>query len=188
MKTHCHQDLSLLNETDTGRRRFLGSLLISGGAALLAPALWPGVAFAAGHTDVLLLSCMDYRLVGKTRRYMVRQGLGDKKYDQIVLAGASLGAVTGKFPEWNKTFWDELGLAIDLHHIHKVMILDHRDCGAYKEIFGKDFAKDPVEETRIHTEQLRELRKQIDDKYVAHVPHLKVELLLMNLAGSVQEI
>jgi carbonic anhydrase len=188
MKAHCHQDLNSLNETHPGRRQFLGSLLIGGGAAVLAPAIWPSLAFAAGHTDVLLLSCMDYRLVGKTRRYMVRQGLGDKKYDQIVLAGAALGAVTDKYPEWNKTFWDELGLAIDLHGIHKVMILDHRDCGAYQQIFGIDFARHPAEETRIHAEQLRELRKQIDDKYVAHVPHLKVELLLMNLKGQVQKI
>lgn len=86
---------------------------------MLALALWPGLAFAAGHTHALLLSCMDYRLVDKTRRYMVGRGLGNKKYDQIVLAGAALGAVTDKFPEWNKTFWDELGLAIDLSRVRE---------------------------------------------------------------------
>ena len=170
------------------RRRFLRTAIVGGGAAVLGTTLWPLAAFAAGHTDVLLLSCMDYRLTGKTRSYMVRRGLGDKKYDHIVLAGAALGAVTDKFPEWNKTFWDELGLAIDLHEVHKVMILDHRDCGAYKQIFGKDFAQYPAEETRIHTEQLQTLRHQIDEKYGKREPKLAVELLLMNLAGQVQEI
>jgi carbonic anhydrase len=170
------------------RRRFLRTTIVGGGAAVLGAALWPLGTFAAGHTDVLLLNCMDYRLVGQTRRYMVGRGLGDKKYDHIVLAGAALGAVTDKFPEWNKTFWDELGLAIDLHHVHKVMILDHRDCGAYKEILGKDFAKFPVEETRVHAEQLRTLRDKINEKYSQHTPKLEVELLLMNLAGKVQEI
>ena len=36
----------------------------------------------------------------------------------IVLAGAALGAVTPKFPAWNQTFWEHLGVAIDLHGIH----------------------------------------------------------------------
>ena len=180
-----YREAKFLKET---RRQFLRTAIVGGGAAAFGAALWPLGMFAAGHTDVLLLNCMDYRLVGKTRSYMVRRGLGDKKYDHIVLAGAALGAVTDKFPEWNKTFWDELGLAIDLHEIHKVMILDHRDCGAYKEILGKDFAKYPVEEARIHAEQLRTLRHQIDEKYAKREPKLEVELLLMNLGGKVQEI
>jgi carbonic anhydrase len=186
MKTNYSQMLRL-KQTQTGRRQFLRNAIAGGGAAILGTALWPR-AFAAGHTDALLLSCMDYRLVGETRRYMVGRGLGEKKYDHIVLAGAALGAITEKFPEWNKTFWDELGLAIALHGIHKVMVLDHRDCGAYKEIFGKDFARHPAEETRIHAEQLRILRHQIDERYAKHAPKLEVELLLMNLAGKVQEI
>ena len=182
------KDYSEVNWLEGTRRQFLRTAIVGVGAAVLGTALWPLGAFAAGHTDVLLLSCMDYRLTGKTRSYMVRRGLGDQKYDHIVLAGAALGAVTDKFPEWNKTFWDELGLAIDLHEVHKVMILDHRDCGAYKQIFGKDFAQYPAEETRIHAEQLRTLRHQIDEKYGKREPKLAVELLLMNLAGTVQEI
>ena len=182
------KDYPEVNWLEGTRRQFLRTAIVGGGAAVLGTALWPLGAFAAGHTDVLLLSCMDYRLTGKTRSYMVRRGLGDQKYDHIVLAGAALGAVTDKFPEWNKTFWDELGLAIDLHEVHRVMILDHRDCGAYKQIFGKDFAQYPAEETRIHTEQLQTLRHQIDEKYRKREPKLAVELLLMNLAGQVQEI
>src|SRR6266550_4739715 len=178
MRTNYSQ-LRFLKNTQTGRRQFLRNVIVGGGAATLGTAFWP-FTFAAGQTDALLLSCMDYRLVGKTRSYMVHRGLGDKKYDHIVLAGASLGAITNKFPEWNKTFWDELSLAIDLHGIYRVMVLDHRDCGAYKDIFGKDFAKNPAEETRVHAEQLRTLRHQIDEKYGKRRRSLEVELLLMN--------
>jgi carbonic anhydrase len=49
-----------------------------------------------------------------------------------------------KFPAWATTFWDHVQVAIDLHHIHKVVIMDHRDCGAYK-VIGKDLAADPKE-------------------------------------------
>ena len=98
--------------------------------------------------------------------------------------GAALGALTDKFPAWNQTFWDHLGVAIDLHKIHTVMVLDHRDCGAYKVILGEDLAKDPAKETAIHTTQLQRLGKMIKEKH----PALEVELFLMALDGKVERI
>lgn len=138
---------------------------------------------AAGHTEALVLSCMDYRLVDDTEHYFTERGMKDK-YDHIVLAGASLGAVTDKYPAWNQTFWDHLGVAIQLHNIVKVIVLDHRDCGAYKVIIGEDFGKTPEKETAVHTAQLNKLMQQIKAKY----PSLEVELLLMDLAGKVEKM
>src|SRR3954467_6569167 len=93
------------------RRDFLRMAAQGACAAVLAVGLRPEVALASGQAEVLLLSCMDYRLVDETERYMTNRGLRDK-YDHVVLAGASLGAVTEKYPDWNKTFWDHLALAI----------------------------------------------------------------------------
>lgn len=149
---------------------------------LLGMALLPGKA-AAGHTDVLLLSCMDYRLVDETERYMAGRDLRDK-YDHIILAGASLGATTDKYPSWNTTFWEHLDVAIKLHSIKKVIILDHRDCGAYKVILGEDFSKDPAKEKAVHTEKLSALAGMIKEKY----PTLEIELQLMDLEGNVEKI
>jgi hypothetical protein len=126
---------------------------------------------------------MDYRLVNATERYMAGRGLKGK-YDHVILAGASLGAITDKFPAWNKTFWEHLDVAIELHHVQKAIVLDHRDCGAYKVILGEDFAKDPPKETAVHADKLNELRKQITAKH----PKLGVELLLMSLDGKVAPI
>jgi hypothetical protein len=123
---------------------------------------------------------MDFRLVAATVRYMASRGLTDK-YDHIILAGAALGALTDKLPAWNQTFWDHVSLAIDLHKIHQVIVLDHRDCGAYKAILGEDFAKDPAKETAMHATQLQRLGKMIKEKY----PALEVALLLMALDGTV---
>jgi carbonic anhydrase len=147
-----------------GRRTFLGWGVLGGGASLL-------------------LSCMDYRLIDATGRYMSGQGLRDK-YDHIILAGASLGALTEKYPAWNTTFWQHLDVAIQLHQIHKVLVMDHRDCGAYKVILGEDFSQNRAKETSIHTEKLKELRQQIHAKN----PTLEVELLLMSLDGAVETI
>lgn len=137
----------------------------------------------SGHTDALLLSCMDYRLVDETERYMTHRGLRDK-YDHVILAGAALGATTDKYPAWNQTFWEHLDVAIKLHSIKKVIILDHRDCGAYKVILGEDFSLDPVKEKLVHTEKLSALAGLIQSKY----PNLEIDLQLMDLSGSVEKI
>lgn len=138
---------------------------------------------AAEHAGVLLLSCMDYRLLDDIVRYMDGRKLTNG-YDQITLAGASLGATTSVYPAWGQTFWAHLQLALDLHRIEKLIILDHRDCGVYRLIFGHDYAADPTRETEIHTLQLRELRAAVDERY----PNLPVELLLMSLDGSVEPV
>lgn len=137
----------------------------------------------SGHTDALLLSCMDYRLLDETERYMTDRGLRDK-YDHVILAGASLGATTEKYPSWNQAFWEHLEVAIKLHGIKKVILLDHRDCGAYKTILGEDFSKDPAREKMVHTGKLTALSKIIKVKY----PDLAIELLLMDLSGKVERI
>jgi len=157
--------------------------VLAGGAAALTSAVRPAATLASGQADVLLLTCMDYRLVNATNRYMAGRGLKNK-YDHVVLAGAALGAVTERYPEWNKTFWDHLALASELHKIHEVMILDHRDCGAYRSLLGEDFSKDPGRETEVHSVRLKRLEGLIKEKH----RELRVELLLMSLAGRVEHI
>ncbi len=168
---------------EDGRRRFLQLAALGGGAALLAAKSLIPEARADGTTDALLLSCMDFRLMDEIERYMSDRKLRDK-YDHIVLAGASLGAITDRYPAWNRTFWDHLDIAIQLHGIHTVIVMDHRDCGAYKVILGPGHAKDPATEMATHTTQLRKLKAQIAEKY----PELKVEMLLMDLDGKVDVI
>ncbi|MFN0316272.1 MAG: carbonic anhydrase [Burkholderiales bacterium] len=174
---------SQYNEIQLGRRHFVRTVLAGGGVALLASVLPARYAGAAGQTEALLLSCMDFRLVDETERYMSGRGLRNK-YDHVILAGAALGATTDKFPLWKKVFWEHLDVAIKLHKIHKVMVLDHRDCGAYKVVMGEDFAANPERETEVHAQQLKRLGKLIRAKH----PALDVELLLIDLNGKVEEI
>ena len=164
----------------SSRRKFMQ---VAAGAVVLASTVAAHQAQAAGKTDALLLSCMDFRLMNEIEQYMSQRGLRDN-YDHIVLAGASLGALTDKFPAWNKTFWEHLDIAIQLHHIETVIVMDHRDCGAYKVILGEDFAKDPARETAAHRKELLALRTAIQKKY----PKMKVELTLMALDGKVETI
>ena len=156
-----------------------GVMAVAAGAA--ASAASP--ATAAGHCDVLLLSCMDYRLVDDLARYMDGRGLRDD-YDHAILAGASLGALTDRRPDWGRTFWEHLDTAIELHHISRVMVIDHRDCGAYRLFLGEKAVDTPAKELAAHSAELRRLREAIKAKH----SRLEVELDLMALDGSVQTI
>lgn len=85
-----------------------------------------------GRVDALVLTCIDYRFVHVIPEYM-REHYPSFSYDHTVLAGASLGVFAGVYPSWASTFWEHLEVAIALHGIHTVIILDHRSCGAYRE-------------------------------------------------------
>lgn len=160
--------------------------------ALLSGALGAGVlastsmtwANEPGHdVEALLLTCMDYRLTDEVCEWMDGRGLrGD--YDHIVLAGASLGANTSRYRAWSRTFWNHLDLAVKLHSINRVIVLDHRDCGAYRLILGEDLKDDPVRELEVHAKHLHGLR----DLIVKHQPDLEVELALMSLDGTVTPV
>jgi len=158
------------------RRSMLG--LFAGGGALLAA----GGVKAAGHADVLLLTCMDYRLVNETEAWMTGRGYRDN-YDHIVLAGASLGAVTDVYPAWREAFWTHLDVAVKLHDIHTVVVLDHDDCGAYKVLLG-EAAVEGGKAFPAHVAHLTKLRAEITAKH----PHLKVELNVMALDGTVRPV
>ncbi|QCO17677.1 hypothetical protein D3869_21015 (plasmid) [Azospirillum brasilense] len=171
------------------RRTFLKIAALGAGAALMAP-LTAGAARAAqptGEVEALLLSCMDYRLIDDIGRYMDGRGLTNR-YDHVILAGASLGALTDRKKAWGEAFWDQVAVARQLHRIRRVMVMDHRDCGAYRVFLGTDLAADlmadPEKETAVHAEQLRALGAAIKERH----PDLKVELLLMALDGSVESI
>lgn len=164
------------------RRAALGAIALGGGVSMLT-SFAPGVARASGHAEALLLTCMDYRLIDNLTEYMNRRGLADK-YDQIILAGASLGALNDKYPTWNEVFWSHMDLAVQLHEVHRLIVIDHRDCGAYKLLLGDAAVKDPDTEFKSHVKQLYALRSSVVTRHT----HMEVELGLMALDGTVTQI
>ncbi|MBF0125078.1 MAG: hypothetical protein HQL60_07065 [Magnetococcales bacterium] len=165
------------------RRGFLKLAVVGGVTWMTAMTTGLRPSWAGGHAEALLLSCMDYRLIDDIERYMSGRGLRDN-YDHVILAGASLGALVSSKPTWGQTFWEHLDVASSLHAIKKVILMDHRDCGAYKVFLGEDFSMDRARETVAHAEQLKKLAVLIKDKH----PNLETETLLMSLDGKVEVI
>ncbi|HEY2755463.1 MAG TPA: hypothetical protein VGJ01_06925, partial [Pseudolabrys sp.] len=78
--------------------------------------------------------------------------------------------------------WDNLAASIDLHHIPKVIAMNHRDCGAAKIAYGAEAVATPQIETETHKAALAEFRKQVAERQ----PALQVETGLMALDGTVE--
>ncbi len=81
-------------------------------------------------TMSLLLACIDYRYPRRILDAMQRFSAG-VPYDQFILAGASLGASR---EDWLNVLVQHVNGARELgHRIERIVILDHRDCGAYQQ-------------------------------------------------------
>ena len=127
----------------------------------------------------MVLSCMDPRFQNLVHNYLKKQKLFGK-YSAFTIAGAAVGVTHNKFKKWHKTFYDNLSTSIKLHQIEKLIVINHKDCGAAKIVNGKK-AFNITNEQKIHKESFSKLKKEIKKKF----PKLKVELNLMSLKSKI---
>ena len=159
------------------RRRFLQ---LAAGAGMIAafPSLLLG---AEGNYDAMLLTCIDPRFPEPTFNYMKSRNMVGK-YSQFTFAGAAIGVVAPTFKDWAKAFWDNLATSVEVHHIPKVIAMNHRECAAAKIAYGAEKVANAQIETETHKASLMEFRKQVAERQ----PKLAVETGLMALDGTVE--
>ena len=143
---------------------------------------------------VLLLTCMDLRLLDEIIQFMNHDNLVNR-YDHVVFAGAALGALgapcaKSDFSHWKKTFFDHLGAAVELHRVEDVYILEHRNCGAYHAVFKAcpnygDSEKDQAAEEACHLKYAELLQQEIETWAKQLGIKLRVTKFLMDLRGQV---
>ena len=127
----------------------------------------------------MVLSCMDPRFQHLVQNHLKKKKLIGK-YSAFTIAGAAVGVTHKKFKQWHKTFYDNLATSIQLHKIEKLIVINHKDCGATKIANGKkNFT--PANEKKIHQESFTIIKKQIKNRF----PKLKVELNLMSLDSKI---
>ncbi len=159
------------------RRQLLRALGLAGIAASL-----PFPAHAGeGKYEAMLLSCIDPRMVTPVYKYMDAQGLAGK-YSQLCIAGAAIAVVAPNFKAWRPAFWDNTATTLQLHHINRIIAIDHRDCGAAKIAYGPASVATPQAETATHKKALSEFREAV----AKHHPGLTVVTGLMALDGSIE--
>lgn len=160
------------------------------------------------RNNVLLLSCMDQRLLDETIRFMNELNLHNR-YDQIALAGGAMGV--HRLPEnpadpsgtWWAVFTAHLSTAINKLHrpIKDVFLLDHLDCGAYKvlhpvEKIKKEYSKASLlRMTELHADELAALACRVHEfcETQHHSTqdeaweHIRVSCFIVDLRGLVTQ-
>jgi hypothetical protein len=63
-------------------------------------------------------------------------------------------------------------------------VVDHRDCGAFKVAFGKDFKSDAAGETAQH----KAVMEQVKAKLAKTHPDLQAEFWLMAVDGKTERV
>tara|TARA_B100000941_G_scaffold148129_1_gene105083 strand:- start:753 stop:1169 length:417 start_codon:yes stop_codon:yes gene_type:complete len=129
----------------------------------------------------MVLSCIDPRFQPIIFNYLVKKKLKGK-YSLFTVAGASIGVTSPKFKKWHRSFWDNFETSIKLHKIRKLIVINHRDCGAAKIINGnKDF--DSLNEIKIHKSSFKKIKKVFKKKY----SKLKIETYLISLNKKIRK-
>ena len=128
----------------------------------------------------MVLSCIDPRFQPIVYNYLKKKNLTGK-YSTFTIAGAAIGVTANKFKRWHKVFWENFDTSVKLHNIKKLIVINHRDCGAAKIVNGKkEFSS--INETKVHKTSFQKLKKIFKKKY----PKFKIELVLISLNKKIQ--
>ena len=125
--------------------------------------------------EAMVLSCIDPRFQPKVYKYLKAKNLTGK-YSAFTIAGAAVGVTHQKFKKWHSTFWENLETSIKLHKIKKLIVINHKDCGAAK-IANKEKRFNEAIENKIHKESFKNLKKTLKKKY----PNLKVNFKILSI-------
>jgi hypothetical protein len=165
------------------RRSLFGMGAAAGAMALAAPRL--ALAQTPSTTyEAMLMNCIDPRFSTWTWSYMGAQGW-QNLYSQFTIAGGPVAAVveSDPFKTWQKAWWDNLAVSIQLHQVKRVFGLCHRDCGAAVLAYGDKIKTDPAFETARLSEALRTFRAEVKKRH-----GLDSELGIMGLNGAVERV
>ena len=125
--------------------------------------------------EAMVLSCMDPRFQTKVYKYLRKKKLSGK-YSSFTIAGAAIGVTAKKFKKWHSTFLDNLSTSIKLHKINKLIVINHRDCGAAKIVNGEKKFNSTIE-NKIHKDSFKKLKKVLNKKF----PLLKINFKILSL-------
>lgn len=104
--------------------------------------------------DLLVISCIDFRFQEPLRNFLEKDYKGN--YDLVCLAGSAKNFISGI--EADKEFiLKQVKISKELHHIKKIFLINHQNCGAY----GETFASGSREEKEIHRKDLIRAKEEI---------------------------
>lgn len=126
----------------------------------------------------IVIHCIDFRFITGLKNYL-HKDLGLRgQYDKVSIAGAAKNLVDPTHPHDVEVVLRQIEISQRLHAITEVLLINHKDCGAYGNIFAS-----PEEEERRHHDDLAKAAILIKERF----PRLMVKTMLAGLTeDSVQ--
>ncbi len=124
-----------------------------------------GVIFFAMHNaEAIVITCIDFRLQEAINSW-ISENFTSKTFDRVAFAGGvkNLDIILG-----------QIDIAVRLHHIKKVVLINHEDCGAYGEAGTAEK----------HAEDLRTAKNRIKEIH----SDLNIETFYLHLDGTFEPI
>lgn len=115
------------------------------------------------QAESIIITCIDFRLQEAINNW-IAQNLEPKTFDRVALAGGVKNL---------DTILRQIDIAVRLHHIKKVILVNHEDCGAYGEAGTLEK----------HTEDLTAVKASVKEIY----PNLEVETFYLHLDGNFEK-
>jgi len=128
----------------------------------------------------MALTCMDPRFQPLVYEYLKKRKLTGK-YSSFTIAGGPIGVTHKKFKKWHSAFTENLAASIKIHKINKLIVINHKDCGAAKIAEPK---QSRVDEVKIHKNAFEKLKALLKRKF----PKIKFEFKLMSLSRKIQSL
>ncbi len=147
--------------------------------------------------NIIVISCIDLRLTDDVLNFLHFDNLTNR-YDHVALAGTSVstGATREEhkklfkkealeqydsFAHWKQCLYDHIAIAIALHAIEDVYIIEHEDCGAYRAFLIDSTFASWEEEVKCHKKFAVALSKDIQALY-----KLNVHCFMIDIRGNVK--
>lgn len=116
------------------------------------------------QAEAIVVTCIDFRLQEAINNW-ISQNFAPKAFDRVALAGGVKNL---------ETILSQINIAHRLHHIKKVILINHQDCGAY----GVEGSPEK------HAEDLRNAKAKVKEIY----PNLEIETYYLYLDGTFELI
>lgn len=129
--------------------------------------------------EAVVLACIDFRFWKETMKF-VEEELGINSYDFPKMPGAAK-AINDCQNEVDVPM-KCIGVPCELHHVEKIVIVNHADCGAYGG--SKEFAGDDEAEQKFHEVQL----KSAKEKILKYYPGKEVTLAYAKLVDGGENV
>lgn len=116
------------------------------------------------HCEALIVTCIDYRLQEAINKW-IAENFAPKTFDRVALAGGVFDL---------EYVLKQVEISKRLHHIKKVILINHEDCGAYGESGTHEK----------HIMDLEKAKQQIENLH----GDLNIETYYLHLDGTFEKV